>query len=91
MLCFALAMWQYSATPFRAMDEFDKNMDPTFQKVSLSCSTRSSASRATASSSSSRRSTTSPRRRRHPQAEIDATTFLKLKAPRGEGGGWVCA
>jgi len=34
-LALALSMWQFSATPVRAMDEFDKNMDATYQKVSL--------------------------------------------------------
>lgn len=31
----ALAMWQFSQAPVRAMDEFDKNMDTTFVKASL--------------------------------------------------------
>ena len=34
-LCFSLAMWPFSASPLRAMDEFDKNMDQTFLQASL--------------------------------------------------------
>lgn len=34
-LSLILAMWQLSATPLRAMDEFDKNMDSNFQTASL--------------------------------------------------------
>jgi DNA repair exonuclease SbcCD ATPase subunit len=34
-LCFALSMWPFSASPLRAMDEFDKNMDQTFLQASL--------------------------------------------------------
>ena len=85
MLCFALAMWQYSATPFRAMDEFDKNMDPTFQKVSLSLLYSIFREQ-----SDRQFLILSPLDYKSlladagiPKAEIDATTFLKLKAPRG--------
>ena len=34
-LSFALAMWPFSASPLRAMDEFDKNMDSSFLQASL--------------------------------------------------------
>ncbi|EOD32259.1 hypothetical protein EMIHUDRAFT_462777 [Emiliania huxleyi CCMP1516] len=34
-LSLVLAMWQLSATPMRALDEFDKNMDSSFQAASL--------------------------------------------------------
>ena len=34
-LSFSLAMWPFSASPLRAMDEFDKNMDQTFLQASL--------------------------------------------------------
>jgi len=34
-LSLILAMWQLSATPLRAMDEFDKNMDSNYQTASL--------------------------------------------------------
>ena len=34
-LAFALSMWPFSASPLRAMDEFDKNMDQTFLQASL--------------------------------------------------------
>ena len=34
-LSFSLAMWPFSASPLRAMDEFDKNMDQTFLNVSI--------------------------------------------------------
>ena len=34
-LSFALAMWPFSASPLRAMDEFDKNMDHTYLASSL--------------------------------------------------------
>ena len=34
-LAFSLAMWPFSASPLRAMDEFDKNMDLTFLQASL--------------------------------------------------------
>lgn len=34
-LALVLAMWQLSATPLRAMDEFDKNMDSNYQTASL--------------------------------------------------------
>ena len=34
-LSFSLAMWPFSVSPLRAMDEFDKNMDQTFLQASL--------------------------------------------------------
>lgn len=34
-LAFSLAMWPFSSSPLRAMDEFDKNMDMTFLQASL--------------------------------------------------------
>ena len=34
-LAFSLAMWPFSASPLRAMDEFDKNMDDTYLQASL--------------------------------------------------------
>ena len=34
-LSFSLSMWPFSASPLRAMDEFDKNMDMTFLNVSI--------------------------------------------------------
>ena len=82
MLCFALVMRQ-PATPFRAMDEFDKNMDPTFQKVRLPLYSIFREQSDRCSHPLAARLQEPPRRRRHPKAEIDATTFLKLKAPRG--------
>ena len=34
-LSLALAMWQFSHSPVRAMDEVDKNMDATFLRATL--------------------------------------------------------